>query len=63
MNKHIDLSHLDTTPLDELMESQEFKSELENYNVDKCHLGGKSILKEDLIEYRKNHLANYGIYQ
>lgn len=59
----VDLSNFDVTPLDELLDSKEFQEEVDNYKVDKCYLSGNSILKEDLVEYRRNFLANYGIYQ
>lgn len=48
-------------PLDEILDSEEFKREVDSYKVDKCYLSGNSILKIDLIEYRRNFLSNYGI--
>lgn len=58
----VNLDHVDMKPLDEILDSEEFKREVDSYKVDKCYLSGNSILKEDLIEYRRNFLSNYGIY-
>lgn len=57
----VNLDHVDMKPLDEILDSEEFKREVDSYKVDKCYLSGNSILKEDLIEYRRNFLSNYGI--
>lgn len=58
----VNLDHVDMKPLDEMLDSEEFKKEVDSYKVDKCYLSGNSILKIDLIEYRRNFLSNYGIY-
>lgn len=57
----VNLDHVDMRSLDEILDSEEFKREVDSYKVDKCYLSGNSILKEDLIEYRRNFLSNYGI--
>ena len=59
----VNLDHVDMRPLDEILDSEEFKKEVDNYKVDKCYLSGNSILKEDIVEYRRNFLSNYGVYE
>lgn len=54
----VNLDHVDMKPLDEILDSEEFKREVDSYKVDKCYLSGNSILKIDLIEYRRNFLLN-----
>lgn len=60
LNK-IDMSHVDIRPLDEILDSEEFKNEVDNYKYDKSHLGEEGVTEEDLVEHNKTLLEGYGI--
>ena len=57
----VDLSHIDTKPLDEFLDSEEFKKEVDNYKTDKSYMGSDGLSNEDLVEYHKNILSGYGL--